>query len=65
MLSKVIRENPLKEKVFFVPSYSIGHQIGEFLSKSGTSWINLRATTTVGYAHGLLALGKKGTSISS
>ncbi len=62
VLSEVIKENPLKEKLLFVPSYSIGHQIGEYLSRSGTSWINLRMTTVSGYAHERagLELGSKG-----
>lgn len=55
-LSEIIRANPLIEKLLFVPSYSIGHQIGEYLSKSGISWINLRVTTIAGYAQELLAL---------
>jgi ATP-dependent helicase/nuclease subunit B len=62
VLSEVIKENPLKEKLLFVPSYSIGHQIGEYLSRSGTSWINLRVTTVSGYAHERVGLevGSKG-----
>jgi hypothetical protein len=49
-LAEIIKSNPLIEKLLFVPSYSIGHQIGECLSRSGTSWINLRVTTVSGYA---------------
>jgi hypothetical protein len=49
-LTEFIKNNPLIEKLLFVPSYSIGHQIGESLSRSGTSWINLRVTTVSGYA---------------
>ena len=61
-LSEIIKRHPLEEKLLFVPSYSMGHQIGELLSRSGTSWINLRATTVSGYAHEVLALeiGAKG-----
>ena len=61
-LSEIIKRHPLDEKLLFVPSYSMGHQIGELLSRSGTSWINLRVTTVPGYAHELLALeiGVKG-----
>ena len=55
-LSEIIKRHPLAEKLLFVPSYSMGHQIGELLSRSGTSWINLRVTTVSGYAHELLAL---------
>ena len=30
------------EKIFIVPSYQIGHQIGEALAREGESWVNLR-----------------------
>jgi len=61
-LAEIIKSNPLIEKLLFVPSYSIGHQIGEYLSRSGTSWINLRVTTVSGYAQERvgLDLGSKG-----
>ena len=39
-----------------MPSYSIGHQIGEYLAKTGMSWINLRTTTVSGYAQELVSL---------
>lgn len=55
-LAGICDENRFQEKLLFVPSYSIGHQIGECLAKGGTPWINLRVTTPVGYAQGLLAL---------
>ena len=32
----------LDEKVFVVPSYQVGHQIGESMTKAGHSWVNLR-----------------------
>ena len=35
----------LDEKIFIVPSYLTGHQIGENLAKSGCSWINLQFVT--------------------
>jgi CRISPR/Cas system-associated exonuclease Cas4 (RecB family) len=35
----------LDEKVFVVPSYQVGHQIGESLTKEGHSWVNLRFAT--------------------
>ena len=35
----------LDEKIFVIPSYQIGHQIGESLTKSGNSWVNLRFVT--------------------
>ena len=61
-VAEIIKSNPLIEKILFVPSYSIGHQIGECLSRSGTSWINLRVTTVSGYAQEQvgLDLGSKG-----
>jgi hypothetical protein len=55
-LSEIIKKHPLDEKLLFVPSYSMGHQIGQSLSRSGTSWINLRITTVSGYAQELMAL---------
>jgi len=39
------REHLLEEKVFVVPSYQVGHQIGERLTKGGESWVNLRFAT--------------------
>jgi ATP-dependent helicase/nuclease subunit B len=35
----------LDEKIFVVPSYQVGHQIGESLTKGGNSWVNLRFAT--------------------
>jgi len=35
----------LEEKIFVVPSYQVGHQIGELLTKGGNSWVNLRFAT--------------------
>ena len=48
VLSEIIKQYPMDEKLLFVPSYSIGHQIGESLSRSGTSWINLKVKTLPG-----------------
>lgn len=55
-LADICRKHPFDEKVLFVPSYSIGHQIGEHVARSGAPWINLRWTTTSGYAQRLLFL---------
>jgi RecB family exonuclease len=55
-LSDVIKENPLEEKLLFIPSYSIGHQVGEDLARSGTPWINLRVTTPSDYAQEIVSL---------
>jgi len=41
----------LDEKIFIVPSYQVGHQIGERLCKAGHSWINLRFVTSASLAH--------------
>jgi hypothetical protein len=45
ILSQICEKHRFDEKLLFVPSYSIGHQIGEYLAKTGRSWINLRVTT--------------------
>lgn len=55
-LAEVCKKHRFEEKLLFVPSYSIGHQIGECLAKTGSSWINLRWTTVAGYAEELAAL---------
>ena len=56
ILSGLCEKCRFEEKLLFVPSYSIGHQIGEFLAKTGVSWINLRTTTVSGYAQELISL---------
>ncbi len=40
----------LDEKIFIVPSYQVGHQIGERLCKAGHSWVNLRFVTSASLA---------------
>lgn len=45
-------EHPTTEKICIVPSFRIGHQIGESLAAQGVSWINLRFVT-------LFALGQE------
>jgi CRISPR/Cas system-associated exonuclease Cas4 (RecB family) len=64
-LAEICTKWRLDEKLLFVPSYSVGHQIGEVLSRSGTSWINLRVTTVSGYAHERagLEIGSKGVRL--
>lgn len=44
-LRKFCGEHLLEEKIFVVPSYQAGHQIGESLTKGGESWVNLRFAT--------------------
>jgi len=39
------RGHLLEEKIFVVPTYQVGHQIGESLTKTGHSWVNLRFMT--------------------
>ncbi len=55
-IAEICREHPFIEKRFFVPSYSVGLQIGEHLARRGIPWINLRWTTMSGYALGLVSL---------
>jgi len=38
-------EHRLDEKIFIVPSFSVGHQIGEALAGAGEGWVNLRFVT--------------------
>jgi len=42
MIAQICEEHRFREKLLCVPSYSIGHQIGEYLAKTDVSWINLR-----------------------
>ena len=44
-LADFCREHRLDEKIFIVPSFSIGHQIGEALAGAGEGWVNLRFVT--------------------
>jgi len=44
-LAEYCGEHLLDEKIFVVPSYQVGHQIGESLTKAGHSWVNLRFAT--------------------
>jgi len=44
-LAEFCGENLLEEKIFVVPSYQVGHQIGESLVKAAYAWLNLRFTT--------------------
>lgn len=56
ILAEICDKYRFQEKLLFVPSYSIGHQIGENLAKTGTSWINLRTETVTGFAQELVSL---------
>lgn len=55
-LADVCREHRFEEKLLFVPTYAVGHQIGEALARAGHAWINLRFTTVSGYAQELVGL---------
>jgi len=44
-LAEFCHKHLLEEKVFVVPSYQAGHQIGESLTKTGHSWVNIRFAT--------------------
>jgi RecB family exonuclease len=55
-LADFCRGHALDEKVFIVPSYSIGHQIGHCLAGAGEAWINLRLSTLPSLAHKTVAL---------
>jgi ATP-dependent helicase/nuclease subunit B len=44
-LAEFCKEHLLEEKIFIVPSYQLGHQIGEALTINGHSWVNLNFIT--------------------
>jgi RecB family exonuclease len=44
-LAGFCREHPLDEKIFVVPSFIAGRQIGEALAREAGSWVNLRFVT--------------------
>jgi ATP-dependent helicase/nuclease subunit B len=50
-LADYLRAHVLEEKIFVVPTYQIGHQIGESLAVKGQSWVNLRFMTLPLLAH--------------
>ena len=54
ILAKICEEHLFQEKLLFVPSFSIGRQIGEWLTKRGRGWINLRFTTLAAYTRELV-----------
>ena len=43
-------EHRLQKKYIIVPSYQIGHQIGEALAREGGSWVNLHFVTLAALA---------------
>ena len=44
-LSRFCAEHRLEKKYLIVPSYQVGHQIGEALAREGGAWVNLHFTT--------------------
>lgn len=44
-LSRFCAEHKLAKKYIIVPSYQVGHQIGEALAKAGGAWANLHFVT--------------------
>jgi hypothetical protein len=53
-LAAFCRENPLDEKIFIVPSFIVGRQIGEALAREAGSWVNLRFVTLPSLAQQIL-----------
>ena len=49
-LAEICEKNRLTEKLLFVPAHSVGHQVGQWIAKSGRPWVNLRIQTTAGFA---------------
>lgn len=52
-LARLCRDHPADEKVVFVPSLQIGHNLGTALARAGTAWLNLRMTTPAAWAEGI------------
>src|SRR4030042_5370054 len=46
----------LEKKYLIVPSYQIGHQIGEALAKDGGAWVNLHFVTLPSLAQELAGI---------
>jgi len=55
-LAGFCREHPLDEKIFIVPSFIAGRQIGEALARNAGSWVNLRFVTLPSLAQQMAAL---------
>jgi hypothetical protein len=54
-LADFSRAHPLDEKIFVVPSFIVGHQIGKCLAGAGQPWVNLRFSTLPALAHRSIA----------
>ena len=55
-LSRFCDEHRLEKKYLMVPSYQIGHRIGEALAKEGGSWFNLHFVTLPSLAQELAGI---------
>lgn len=55
-LAGFCRDHPLEEKVFVVPSFVVGREIGEALAREAGSWINLHFVTLPALASRTAAL---------
>ncbi len=62
-LAEFCRDHVLEEKLVVVPSYSIGHQIGEALTRAVGSWVNLRFTTPAALARDILSEDLSGPGV--
>jgi len=49
-LAGFCRDHPLDEKIFVVPSFIVGRQIGQALAGAGEGWVNLRFLTPAALA---------------
>ena len=56
MIAEICDKYRFEEKLLFVPSFSVGHRIGEELAKNGRSWINFKVITATRFAQELLDL---------
>jgi ATP-dependent helicase/nuclease subunit B len=52
-LEDFCRTHRVEEKIIVVPSYRVGHQIGESLAAQGVPWVNMRFLTLPGLADGV------------
>ncbi len=66
-LSRFCTEYKLAKKYLIVPSYQVGHQIGEALAKAGGAWANLHFVTLPSLAQEAAAdeLAKRGLKLLS
>jgi ATP-dependent helicase/nuclease subunit B len=66
-LFKICSEYRLEKKCLIVPSYQVGHQLGETLAKEGGSWVNLHFAMLPALAQKVAGaeLSKRGTKYIS